>query len=702
MTRVLAAPLLPATLAAVLGAFALDADARAGVGLSLVLAALFAALATASVGRRRAIWAVAALAVVLVAAHGLLPYALIPPLALPFDVPRAALARPLELLVPAPDSSVLLGIVLGERDAIPAALTRAFATTGTTHLLAISGFNMTLVATAVALGLRGRAGPAARACCAVMAVVAYSLLVGLSPSVLRAALMSGVAAFGVVTGRRAATANALCGAVTAMIVADPQAVNDVGLQLSALATAGLVLWQAPLATRLARLPRPLREGVATTLAATVPTLPVVAGVFGRVSLVSVAANLVCVPLFPLLMLAGAATSVAGAFSLDAARPVALVAWGAAAALRVAVETFAALPLAAVAIPAGPLTGAVVAAAEIAAACALRSLPLTTRVRSVPAPSALWRIAIPSPRRARVVGLGSPPAPLRRTALALALVIVAAPAALAASWPANAAVRVVALDIGQGDAYLVEVPGARALIDGGPDGARVLEELGAMLPPWERRIDLVAITHAHTDHGAGLLSVLDHYEVGLAIEPEGLNAGPLADLWAAAVAKNGAQRLAVHAGERIQLADATVTVLAPDPDLRVDVPSLVLRVERGPFSVLFSGDAVDDALGRVLEQPSRLRSRIYVPPHHGAATPYAVAMREAVHPEASLISVGAGNRYGHPTPQTLAALRGVPTYRTDQDGTVEIALDGTSLVVRTHANALPPPRRGPLPYTPSGG
>jgi competence protein ComEC len=276
----------------------------------------------------------------------------------------------------------------------------------------------------------------------------------------------------------------------------------------------------------------------------------------------------------------------------------------------------------------------------------------------------------------------------------------APALIAAAWPASSGVRVIALDVGQGDAYLVDVGNALALIDGGPDPARVLDELGATLAPWQRRIDVVALTHAHVDHGAGLLAVLERYDVGMAIEPEGLNPSPLTDLWSAAIARNGAQRRAMHAGQRLALGDATITILAPDTELHVDVPSLVLRVERGPFSALFTGDAVDEALGRLLEHPERLRSRVYIPPHHGAETPYGGALRAAARPESAIISVGAGNRYGHPTPATLAALSGVPTYRTDQDGTVEIALDGTGLVARTHANALPPPRRGPAPLAPA--
>jgi competence protein ComEC len=344
-----------------------------------------------------------------------------------------------------------------------------------------------------------------------------------------------------------------------------------------------------------------------------------------------------------------------------------------------VETFAGLPFASLTVPAGALTGLAVATLEIGAIRLLSGVEMP-------------RLSLSS-LRLEVPRTGMLPRPHP-----LLLVLAILPATLVAAWPAApSGVRVTALDVGQGDAYLVEAGEVRLLIDGGPDPARLLDELGATLAPWQRRIDVLALTHAHTDHGAGLLAALDRYDIGVAIEPEGLNPSPLTDLWSAAAGKAHVDRRAVHAGQRIRLGDVAIDVLAPDADLRVDVPSLVLRVERGAFSALFTGDAVDDALARLLERPERLRVRVYVPPHHGAETPYAGALRAAARPEAALISVGAGNRYGHPTPATLAALAGIPTYRTDQDGTVEIALDGTGLVVRTHANGLPPPRRGPLPY-----
>ena len=127
-----------------------------------------------------------------------------------------------------------------------------------------------------------------------------------------------------------------------------------------------------------------------------------------------------------------------------------------------------------------------------------------------------------------------------------------------------------------------------------------------------------------------------------------------------------------------------------------MPSLVLRLELGTVTMLFCGDATEAAQADLLLAPDELRARIYVPPHHGAATPYASALVGAVHPEVALISVGLDNRYGHPTAETLAALAGVPTYRTDRDGTVEVRADDARLVVHAHANGLGPPRAQGIP------
>lgn len=673
-----ALPLLPAAVAAV--ALALVAWAAPQVvpfaGAPVALAC--AGLAIASAGRmRRLAWLTAAVIAAAAALRVAFPAA--PPAgAGALADLRIALGEPLRRLVPEPESGILLGIALGDRASISADLAYAFSRSGTSHLLAISGFNMTLVATAVAAALRGRCGRRPRAIATVTAVVLYSVLVGLGASVVRSAVMAAITSLGVALGRRAAAANGLCAAVAVMLTLEPATIGDASFLLSAGATAGLLAFQAPIAARLAWLPSLVGDGLAATLAATLPTLPIVAGIFGRISLVSPLANLIAVPLFPALMATSVATIVAGAVSLDLARPFAIASYAVAFALRTVVETAAALPLAAVEVPRGPLTAAALLTLCAAAVFGARRLRISGPRLEPPT------LRLPS-RRAIVV------------AVAPVVLIVAIGAGLAAT--AAPAFRVRALDIGQGDAYLVEAGGRIALIDGGPDPSRLLAELGASLPAWRRRIDLVALTHAHLDHGAGLIAVLDRYEVGLAIAPRGLNGSPLADAWNARIAAHHIARGDVDAGSIVRLGAARIRVLAPNDDPLVDVPSLVLRLEMGTASILFSGDATEPAQADLLLQPDALRARIYVPPHHGASTPYAQALAGAVHPEIALISAGLDNRYGHPTPDTLAALAGIPTYRTDRDGTVEITAEGTRLIVRQHANGLSPPRQQGIPRLP---
>ena len=667
-----ALPLLPAAITAVvLALLATVAPAVvpvAGCGVALGCAGL--ASASASRMRRLAWIAGAALAIVAALRVG---FPVGPPGGVgAFADLRAALGEPLRRLVPEPESGILIGIALGDRGSVGADLAYAFSRSGTSHLLAISGFNMTLVASAVAALLRGRCGARVRAVATVAAVVLYSLLVGLGASVMRSAVMATVTSLGLAFGRRSAAANGLCAAVAVMLAIDPGTIDDPGFLLSAGATAGLLAFQAPLAARLAWLPSLVGDGLATTIAATLPTLPIVAGIFGRVSLVSPIANLIAVPLFPALMATSVATIAAGALSLDVARPFALAAYAVAFVLRIVVESAAGLPLASVDVPRGPLTALVLLVLCAAAVIVARRLPLVLPRLTVSAP------ALPS-----------------RRAVALAVVPILLVAAIAGTLVATAApaFRVRALDIGQGDAFLVEAGGTLALIDGGPDPNRLLAELGASLPAWRRRIDVVALTHAHIDHGAGLVAVLDRYDVGLAVAPRGLNVGPLADAWNARIAARHIARADVSAGSVVRFGPARIRVLAPNDDPLVDVPSLVLRLELGSVSILFSGDATEAAQADLLLRPDSLRARIYVPPHHGAATPYATALASAVKPELALISVGLDNRYGHPTAETLAALAGVPTYRTDRDGTVEVRAEGARLVVRPHANGLPPPRQG---------
>jgi competence protein ComEC len=501
--------------------------------------------------------------------------------------------------------------------------------------------------------------------------------------------MASVGAVGLAIGRRGAAGNALGAAVTAMLMIDPRALEDVGFLLSVTATAGLVLWQRELAERLAGLPSPLAEGLAATLAASLPTIPIVAAFFGRVSLVSPVANLVAVPLFAPILLFGAATSLVGAVLPWAAGAIAAAAYVSAAALRHSVELFARVPLASAEVPALPLTGLVLAVLlAVLAKIAPAALVVAGRFIEGRAP----RLRRPSLR----TGAISLPRPGRPAVIALCLAVVVGSALAAQALPRSSSLRVRALDVGQGDAFLLESAGRYALIDGGPDPSRLLRELGEALPPWDRRIDVVILTHEHADHGNGLLAVLDRYDVRLAVEPLGMSDVPLVRSWSERIAREGVRRVALGAGARLRLGRVTLHVLAPGRDRRPSVANLVLLAEAPEGSVLFMGDATDDAIADLLLAPDDLAARVYVPPHHGADTLHAAALLEAVRPEAALLSVGASNRYGHPTPGTLAALAAIPVYRTDRHGTVEVELDGDRIHVRTDKAGVPAGGGGPVP------
>lgn len=577
---------------------------------------------------------------------------------------RDELAAPLLRAIPEPDATIAVGSLLGGKSALPRDVYDAFIRSGTSHLLAVSGFNITLVAGALGVALRPL-GSRVGAVGVLVTAVAFSLVAGFGASVTRAAVMASAGTVGVLLGRPTAGLNALAAAIVVLLVLSPGAVGDAGFLLSVSATTGLIAGAGPLERRLLG-PSWLREQLGATLAASLASLPVIAALFGRVSLVSPLANLVVAPLVPPLMGASGIAMLLGHLWEPLGLPAAWAAFVLARCVRGSAELFASLPGAGLPAP-PPLAIAAFSVAAVASGIAFLVLRRRPRLPRV------------SARRLGAVLVA---------AIALALTTVLAPRAFA---PAPA--RVVGLDVGQGDAYLVEAGGARLLIDGGPEPARSLRVLGQALPLGARRFDVIALTHAHADHATGLLAVLDRYEVGLALEPAGMAAGDVADAWHAALARHAVPLRALRRGDRVRVGGLAVDVLAPFDDPSDPLANLVLRVRAGPLAALFLGDATERAQSDLLLHSDELGALLYVPPHHGARTPLASALVAAVAPRVALISVGANNRYGHPAAETLNALDGLRVLRTDRDGTLEVAADGSSIRCRTRASALPDPWSG---------
>ena len=626
---------------------------------------------------------------------------------------RQTLLRGLNSVIPEPEAALGAGILLGVRSSIAPQIQDAFAVAGLTHVVAISGWNIAIVAALVAAAARPlerrRGGRFSAAIAAGATVTGYVLLTGASPSVVRAALMAAAMLVARLGGSRAHAASALALAALVMLLAAPSVLWDVGFQLSGLATAGLIWFAAPLETRFAGWPAWVREPMALTLAAQLTTLPIVVGNFERLSLVSPLANIVVVPIVPLVMLACALVAPLGA--LDAVLHIPLIsdaalfvagggAWLTLRAMIVAGQVAAAVPLASIPLSAPPLLAGAWYPALWWAARRMGSSEPEAPAGPVPA----------IPARSARGGRGASLHRLR-VALATAATQIARPAvgvgALGTLLAVTALIglpdgrlHVIALDIGQGDAILVRAPsGATLLVDGGPDPELLLRRLGERLPWWQRRIDVVLLTHPHEDHVAGLVAVLERYRVGLILEPGHEYPNPTYDRFVSlARAEPDATHALARAGQLLRLDPVSrLSIVYPSsadaaaalPDGDINNGSVVAELRSGRFSALLTGDAEMPVEEMLLARGAVGAVDLLKVGHHGSTSSTGEAFLAALQPGVALISVGADNDYGHPhaaTLEHLAAVGGLEVHRTDLEGNVEVVSDGTSYRVQTAAGA----------------
>ncbi len=567
--------------------------------------------------------------------------------------------------LPPPLAALARGLVLGRDEALDPLVRDDFRRAGLAHLLAASGQNVVLLAAlafplfaAIGLGHRARIA-------AVLALIAiYVPLAGASPSLQRAGVMGAAALVALAAGRPASRWYALLLAATVTLALNPRASGDAGWQLSFAAVTGIVALAPGIAGRLRALPRPLAEAVAMTLAATLATAPLLAHAFGSVSLVALPANLLALPAVAPVMWIGtiqtAAAQVPGGLAFDrmlaalSEPPLAYLDWLA--------RRFAELPGAGaeVALPSLPAvlaTYAVIAAVVIAVRRLIR--------RGEPYAAALggeWR-RLPKATRRALTTLAAAGA---ATAGVLALQPPPRPKELTISF----------LDVGQGDATLIQDPsGAAVLFDGGPPEARVVHLLRRA---GVRTLSVVAATHASRDHHGGLREVVERFPVDVLLDGGDGTADPSYRAMLAAAGRRGIRRVPARAGRTLRVGAIEVRILSPPPRPPGPPPedpnpraTIALVSARG-FELLLSADAESPSLAP-LPLPDVDAIKV---PHHGSGDPGLPGVLRRMRPQVAAIEVGEENRYGHPHPATLAALHArVPhVLRTDRDGTVRLRVD----------------------------
>lgn len=569
-------------------------------------------------------------------------------------------------------------LLIAEQDDIPAEMRDRFADAGLVHVLSVSGLHVAIIAGAIAtLAGAARLPRHAATGVALVAVAAYVALLGAPPPALRSAVMYAVVALSGRLQRPVHPWTALAlGA--ALPTADPAVVRDLGWQLSVSGMAALVAaravlrrWRTASPSALERRWRRLDDALqaqrrlegwraallrelVSGVAATLVTAPLVAWHFGRIALVAPVANVAAGPVVALLQPAlFLALLLAG--------------WPAAARL--------------VAAAAGLLMAALDAVATAAA--------------GVPH-GVLWV----APGRTAAIACGVAVAALVRASAArrpMPALLVAAAALVVAVWSpflarAPGQLELHLLDVGQGDALALRTPRGRWVLvdagrrwDGGDAGRRTI------IPYVRRRggrVALLVATHAHEDHVGGAATVVRALRPARWWEPGFVGTSPGYRDALAALAETRTPWRRVHPGDRLELDGVQVRVLGPDSAWTAALDdaneaSVVLLVRYGRRALLLAGDAERrEEAWLVARWGDSLAADVLKLAHHGSRTSSTPAFVDAVVPRLGLVSVGAGNRYGHPSPEVLAEFtaRGVPLLRTDEDGTVIVRTDGDALEV----------------------
>jgi competence protein ComEC len=540
-------------------------------------------------------------------------------------------------------AAMLRGLVLGSRDGVDDDLLRA---AGLSHLVVVSGRHVAVVLAGVLLvvGVAG-VGHRGRHRTALVALWWFVLLTRWQPSVLRAAVMATLVLVAALAGRRRDAVHGLAVTVFILLLCDPLLARQAGFALSVLATGGVLLAVHHGGSRPMLVLR-------ATVAAQVATAPVLLAMTGGIPSAAVPANLVAAP----------AATVAQTIGLCAAVPAALAAPGAVVLARAAGPPLGVVSWAATAFGGLPQLGPVEVCGVVAFGVVVGLVHRNRRSNAT---------------RNSVLPLAG---------ITAVVVVVVGHAVVPPGAPQQ--LRLTAADVGQGDALLVEAPdaddGARMLVDAGPEPAMI----GRLLRRRRiRAIDVIVLTHGDHDHAGGLASVLRSREVGVLIVPAGdpglRDASDSARAALEVARARGVPVVPVADGNRFALGRATVDVLAPATTIGRGVDrntrSIVLRVDGAHGRILLTGDAEAATQLRLLGRRSAIRADVLKVPHHGGAT-NAAGFLDAVRPRVAVVSVGAGNSYGHPHPDTVADIAPIPLWRTDRHGTVTVTLGPDGPVV----------------------
>jgi competence protein ComEC len=567
-------------------------------------------------------------------------------------------------LWPDPEASLLAGILLGDESGIPENVDKAFRDTGTSHIIVISGFNITIIA-GLLMGVfsrvfgGGQFGVRRAAVFVLLGIAAYTILVGADAAVVRAAIMGGTAVFASLVGRRQDGLNTLALVAAVMAAFNPLVLWSISFQLSFAATLGLVLYAEPLkevfevlASRyvpvetVQKWSRPVGEYLLFTLAAQVLVLPIIIYNFQRVSLSSLIANPLILPAQPPVMILGGLALLAATIYYPLGQVLAWIAWPFVVYSIRVVEWLAAFP------------GGAISLGEVSAVLVIAFYIL------------LFGLTLAGSRSRKVAELIKPGVVLVGLILATVLVWRVALAA------PDGRLHMTLLDVGNGDGILIQSPsGHSILVDGGPSTRALSDALGRRLPLGQRQLDWLVIAATGESQIGSLPANLDRFppkNVLWAGPTQG--SYPIRNLQAKLAELDIPIVLAVS-GQVLDLGQGAYLHL-----LEVGERGAVLLLEWNHLRVLLPVGLDFETLERLQTLPELKRLTALLLAESGYAPVNPNDWIENLTPQIVLLSVAAGDPQGLPSPETMATIDGYNILRTDQNGWIELSTDGEQMWV----------------------